>query len=118
MGGISEWIPPQDGSLDGGLEWDCTQLHFQLTVIQDCHRDPQKGGGVFNKLRGRMVFYFTDNEVTYSICNKGSSKTLSLHLLVQKLKALELALGFRLEVIHASVNTMITQGTDGLSTGI
>jgi hypothetical protein len=27
---------------------------------------------VFNKLRVRMVFYFTDNEVTYHICKKGS----------------------------------------------
>jgi hypothetical protein len=27
---------------------------------------------VFNKLRGRMIFYFTDNEVTYNICRKGS----------------------------------------------
>jgi hypothetical protein len=47
-----------------------------------------------------MVFYFTYNEVTYKICKKGSSKTLSLHLLVQQLKALELALRCRLEVIH------------------
>jgi hypothetical protein len=73
---------------------------------------------IFNKLRGRMVFYFIDNEVTYNICKKGSSKTLSLHLLVQQLKALELALGCRLEVIHVPGTTMITQGTDGLSRGI
>jgi hypothetical protein len=31
-----------------------------------------------------MVFYFTYNEVTYNICKKGSSKTLSIHLLVQQ----------------------------------
>jgi hypothetical protein len=72
---------------------------------------------VFNKLRGRVVFYFTDNEVTYKIC-KGSSKTLSLHLLVQKVKALGLDLGCHLEVIHISGTTMITQGTYGLSSGI
>jgi hypothetical protein len=51
---------------------------------------------IFKKLRGRMVFYFTENEVTYNICKKFSPKTLSLHLLVQQLKALELALGCRL----------------------
>jgi hypothetical protein len=73
---------------------------------------------IFNKLRGRMVFYFTDNEVTYNICKKESSKTLSLHILVQQLKALELALGCRLEVIHVPGNTMITQVNDGLSRGI
>jgi hypothetical protein len=65
-----------------------------------------------------MVFYFTDNEVTYKICKKGSSKTLSLHLLVQQLKALELALGCRLEVIHVPGTTMITHDTDGLSSGV
>jgi hypothetical protein len=45
----------------------------------------------------------------------GSSKTLSLHLLVKQVKALEFALGCRLEVIHVPGTTMITQGTDGLS---
>jgi hypothetical protein len=58
------------------------------------------------------------NEVTYNICKKGSSNTLSLHLLVHQLKAFELALGFHLEVIHVSVTTIITQGTDGLRRGI
>jgi hypothetical protein len=65
-----------------------------------------------------MVFYFTYNEVTYNICKKGSSKTLSLLLLFQQLKALELALGCRLEIINVPGTTMITQGTAGLSRGI
>jgi hypothetical protein len=68
-----------------------------------------------NKLRGKMVFYFTDNEVTCNICKKGSSKTLSLNLLVYQLKVLELALVCRLEVIHVPANTMITYRTEGLS---
>jgi hypothetical protein len=75
----------------------------------------------FNKLRGRMVFHFTDNEVTYNICKKGSSQTLSLHSLFQQLTSLELALGCSLEVIHVLVTTMITQGTQGtycLSRGV
>jgi hypothetical protein len=58
-----------------------------------------------------MVFFFTENEATDNICNKGSSKTLSLHLLVHELNALELTLRSRLEVIHAPGITMITQGT-------
>jgi hypothetical protein len=65
-----------------------------------------------------MVYYFTDNEVTYNICKKGSSKTISLHLLVQQFNALELALERHLEVIHVPGNTMITQGTDDLSRGV
>jgi hypothetical protein len=73
---------------------------------------------VFNKLRGRSVFYFMDNEVTYNICKKVSSKTLSLHMLVPQLKALELALRCHLEVIHVPGTTTITQGTDGVSRGI
>jgi hypothetical protein len=84
------------------------------TIVETLKREE----AVFNKLRGRMVFYFTDNEVTYNICKKGSSETLSLQLLVQKLKALELALGCRLEVIHVPGTTMITQGTDSLSRGV
>jgi hypothetical protein len=70
---------------------------------------------VFNKLRGRMVFYFTDNEVTYNI---KCSKTLSLHMLAQQLKPLELAFGCRMEVIHVPVTTIITQGTDDSSRGV
>jgi hypothetical protein len=65
-----------------------------------------------------MVFYFTDTDLIYNIYKKVSSKTLSLHLLVQKLKALELTLLCRLELIHVLGTTMITQGTDGIIIGI
>jgi hypothetical protein len=85
-----------------------------ITIVETLKREEV----VLNKLRGRMVFYFTDNEVTYNICKKGSSKTLSLHILVQQLKALGLTLGCRLEVIHVPGTTMITQGADSLSRGI
>jgi hypothetical protein len=73
---------------------------------------------VFNKLRGRMVFYFMDNEVTYNICKKGSSKTISMHLLVQQLNALEFTAGCRLKVIHTPGTTMINKCTAGLNRGI
>jgi hypothetical protein len=119
--GTFEWMDSGKGSLPSMEAWmgawngtvhsftsNCKELR---TVVETLKREEV----VFNKLRGRMVFYFTDNEVTYNICKKGSSKTLSLHLLVQHLKALELALGFRLEVIHVPGTTVITQGTDGLS---
>jgi hypothetical protein len=84
------------------------------TVVETLKREEV----VFNKPRWRMVSYFTENEVTYKCCKKGSSNTLSMHLLVQQLKALELALGYRLEFIHVPGTTMITQGADGLSRGI
>jgi hypothetical protein len=101
-------------------DWNGTVRNFTSNwrELRTVVETPKREEVVFNKLRGRMVFYFTDNEVTYNICKKGSSKTLSLHILVQQLKALELALGCRLEVIHVPGTTMITQETDGLSRGI
>jgi hypothetical protein len=36
----------------------------------------------------RLVSSFLESEVTYNICKKGSSKTLSLHLVVQQLRDL------------------------------
>jgi hypothetical protein len=62
------------------------------TVVETLKREEV----VLNKLGGWIVFYFTDNEVTYNICTKGLSKTLYLHLLVHQLNALELALGCHL----------------------
>jgi hypothetical protein len=123
-GGTFEWLesgkgvlPNMEawmGSWNGAIKSFTSNWRELRTVVETLTREEV----VFNKLRGRMVFYFTDNEVTYSIFKKGSSKTLSLHLIVQELKALELALGYRLEVIHVPGTTMITQGTDGLSRGV
>jgi hypothetical protein len=123
-GGTFEWVdsgkgvlPKMEawmGALNGAIHSFTSNWRELRTVVETLKREEV----IFNKLRGRMVFYFTDNEVTYNICKKGSSKTLSLHLLVQQLKALELALGCRLEVIHVPGTTMITQGTDGFSRGV
>jgi hypothetical protein len=123
-GGTFEWVdsgkvaPPRMeawmGARNGTIHSFTSNWRELITVVETLKREEV----VFNKFRSRMVFYFTDNEVTYNICKKCSSKTLSLHLLVQQLKALELALGCRLEVIHVPGTTMITHGTDGLSRGI
>jgi hypothetical protein len=45
-------------------------------------------------------------------------KNLLTTSLVQQIKALELALGCRMEAIHVPGTKMISQGTDGLSRGI
>jgi hypothetical protein len=124
IGGTFEWVDSGKGVLPKMEAWmgawngaihsftsNWRELH---TLVETLKREEV----MFNKLRGRMVLYLTENEVTYNICKKGSSKTLPLHLLVQQLKALELALGCRLEVIHVPGTTMITQGTNGLSTGV
>jgi hypothetical protein len=122
--GTFEWMDSGKGVLPKMEAWmgacNCSIHSFTSnwrelrTVVETLNREEM----IFNKLRIRMVFYFTDNEVTYNICKKGSSKTLSLNMLVQQLKALDLALGCRLEVIHVPGTTMITQGGDGLSRGI
>jgi hypothetical protein len=67
------------GAWDGTVHSFTSNWRELRTVVETLKREEV----VFNKLRGRMVFYFTDNEVTYNICKKGSSKTLSLHILVQ-----------------------------------
>jgi hypothetical protein len=102
------------GALNGAIHSFTSNWRELRTVVETLKREE----AIFNKLRGRMVFYLTENEVTYNICKKGSSKTLSLHILVQQVKALELALGCRLEFIHVPGATMITQGGDGLNRGI
>jgi hypothetical protein len=104
--GVLEIMEAWMGDLDGTIHSFTSNWRELGTVVETLTREE----AVFQKLGGRMVFYFTGNEVT--------SKTLSLHLLVEQLKALELALGCRLEVIHVPGTTMITQGTDGLSRGI
>jgi hypothetical protein len=115
-GGTFEWADSGKGVLSK-MEawtgaWNCAIHSFTSnwrelrTVVETLKREEV----IFNKLRCRIIFSFTDNEVTYNICKKGSSKTLSLHLLVQQLKALELAPGSRLDIIHVPGTTMITQG--------
>jgi hypothetical protein len=69
-------------------------------------------------IKGHRLLYFTDNDVTYNIVRRGSSTSVELHLKVQVIKTLELALGCCLEVIHVPGTSMIDQGTDGLSRGI
>jgi hypothetical protein len=95
-GGTFEWVASGKGVLPKMEAWmgawndaihSFTSNWGQLrTVVETLTREEV----IFNKLRGRMVFYFTDNEVTYNICKKGSSNTLSLNTLVQQLKSLEL----------------------------
>jgi hypothetical protein len=74
-GGTFEWVDSGNGSLPN-MEawmgaWNRTVSSFTSnwrelrTVVETLKREEV----VFNKLRGRMIFYFTENEVTYNICN-------------------------------------------------
>jgi hypothetical protein len=69
-------------------------------------------------LRGSTMFYFTDNMTSYYIVQNGSSKSIELHKLIRKIKAYEVLLGCRIEVIHVPGTLMIEEGTDGLSRGL
>jgi hypothetical protein len=123
-GGTFEWVESRTvalpemeswmGAWNGNMRSFASNWRELGSVVENLKREEV----VFNKLRGRMVFDFMENEVTYNICKKGSYKTIYMHMLLQQLKALELSLGCRLEVIHVPGITMITQGTDGLSRGV
>ena len=70
------------------------------------------------RLVDKVVFYITDNLVSYYIINGGSSKSPELHRLVQEIKEAAAQHQCHLEVVHVPGTLMITQGTDGLSRGI
>jgi hypothetical protein len=69
-------------------------------------------------IRGTTVFYFTDNSTVYWISAAGSSKSPTLHVLIEEIRTREIRLGCFLEVIHVPGLIMILQGTDALSRGI
>ena len=69
-------------------------------------------------IRETTVFYFTDNIVTYFICNAGSSTNPILHSLVESILLRALRLRCDLHVIHVPGKLLIHQGTDGLSRGV
>ena len=71
-----------------------------------------------NALRGLLVFYFTDNMVSYHILRSGSSTNPDLNSLIRYITLLELNMGCRLEVVHVPGDVMISQGTDYLSRGL
>ena len=83
------------------------------TVLESLLQEEARG-----RLRGRVVFYFTDNLVSYYVINHGSSRSPSLQELVQEIKESCFRQGCHLEIVHVPGTMVITQGTDGLSRGI
>ena len=70
-----------------------------------------------SSLKDSVVFYFTDNQVTYFIAASGSSSVSRLHRLITEIRHLEMELGIQLIVIHIPGVVMIEQGTNGLCWG-
>jgi hypothetical protein len=67
--------------------------------------------------RGTELWLFTDNAVSESAFNKGSSKSKSLHELCARVRRAEMAYSLQVQVIWIAGTRMISQGTDGLSRG-
>ena len=84
-----------------------------LWTLERLYKSPNR-----DRVRGVILFYFTDNLVTYFVVQNGSSASPELHHLVRALKRMEILLGCRVEVIHVPGTLMIVQGTDGLSRGL
>jgi hypothetical protein len=83
------------------------------TILESLRQERDTG-----RLRGRLVFFMTDNLVSYYIVNRGSSRSPALHKLVWEIKEACTELGCQLEVVHVPGRLMIDQGTDGLSRGL
>jgi hypothetical protein len=116
-GGTSESLS-QRGHLETWMgSWAPHVQHFDSnwrelrTLLWTVERKVQQG----QELQGATLFYFTDNMVTYYIVHNGSSRSPELHKIIRRIKALELQLRCRIEVIHVPGVVMITQGADGLS---
>ena len=83
------------------------------TLLEMLRREKGK-----QRLRHGILFYFTDNLVTYYIVQGGSSSSPELHKLIRMIKQLENQLECQVEVVHVPGRLMIRQGADGLSRGI
>jgi hypothetical protein len=66
---------------------------------------------------GTELWLFTDNSVSESAFNKGSSKSKLLHGLCARVRKAEMAYSLHVHVVWIAGTRMISQGTDGLSRG-
>ena len=80
--------------------------------------DRIEGKAEGGKLKGAVIFLFTDNSTVEGAVHRGNSKSKKLFKLVCKLRKLQMRYGFMIFVIHVSGTRMIEQGTDGLSRGL
>ena len=105
---MGQWSPAVSAHTSNWKE-----LKTLLLVLQQLHHSPLR-----EEVRDVVLFYFTDNVVTYYIGASGSSTSPALHELIKLARNYEMLLGCRLQVVHIPGKLMIRQGTDGLSRGI
>jgi hypothetical protein len=63
------------------------------------------------------LFLFTDNFVSERAFHNGSSKSRTLHQLVERIRAMEMVGAIFVHLVWVAGTRMIAQGTDGLSRG-
>ena len=73
--------------------------------------------GSKGELKGREVFFFTDNSTCELAHHKGNSTSELLFELVLRLRCLSMRFQMKLHFIHVAGTRMIEQGTDDLSRG-
>jgi hypothetical protein len=103
--------------------WDFRVIHYSsnkkelktLVLTLENEYESTIAKGIPSRVRDKTQFYFTNNTTTYYCVNNGSSGNPVLHVMVQPINYLELALGCHVEVVHVPGTTMIRQGIDGLS---
>jgi hypothetical protein len=122
MGGTIEWCDASTGPLPNITVWMGTwapQIHSfssnwreLRTVLASLDRIPPP------QLHQQVLYYFTDNIVTYHAFRKGTSPSPPLRDLIQTIKLRELQYHCRVETVHIPGTAMIRQGSDGLSRGL
>ena len=111
------WVEGEDGldvafgSWDGNLTSQSSNFREGYNLVLRLE-ELLKSGRV---RRGTELWVFTDNAVSESAFNKGSSKSKLLHGLCARLRKAEMAYSLQVQVVWIAGTRMISQGTDGLS---
>jgi hypothetical protein len=101
------------GSWDGNLSSQSSNFREGYNLILRLEELLKSG-----KVRcGTELWVFTDNAVSESAFNKGSSKSKLLHELCSRVRKAEMAYSLQVQVVWIAGTRMISQGTDGLSRG-
>ena len=101
------------GSWDGNLWMQSSNFREGYNLVLRLE-DLLKSGKV---KRDTELWVFTDNAVSESAFNKGSSKSKLLHELCARIRKAEMAYSLQVQVVWIAGTRMISQGTDGLSRG-
>ena len=92
------------------------ELRTILYTLQQAHKKQEATG--HRALDGTVLYAFTDNAVSASSINKGTSKSPALMRLVRGLREFEALLGCHVVSVWISGKAIIEQGTDDLSRGV